>query len=50
MAFRRLALLRGDAAIIALGGMNAARARMQDKRLVHGWAAIDAFGDARVRR
>ena len=49
-AFRRLALLGGDAAIIALGGMNAARARMQDKRVVHGWAAIDAFGDVRVRR
>ena len=42
-AFRRLALLRGDAAIVALGGMSAARARMQDKRVMHGWAAIDAF-------
>ena len=29
--------------IIAVGGMTAALARMQDKRLVHGWAAIDAF-------
>ncbi len=46
--FRRLALLRSDAAIIALGGMSAARARMQDKRIVHGWAAIDAFGGVRV--
>ena len=50
LAFRRLALLSGDAAIIALGGMNAARARMQDKRRVYGWAAIDAFGELRVRR
>jgi thiamine-phosphate pyrophosphorylase len=43
LAFRRLALERGTAKVIALGGMNAARAAMQDRRLVHGWAAIDAF-------
>lgn len=44
MAFRQLAQQRGAAKVIALGGMNAARAAMQDRRLIYGWAAIDAFG------
>jgi thiamine-phosphate pyrophosphorylase len=42
-AFRRLAQRRGNALVIALGGMNAARAAIQDRRVVHGWAAIDAL-------
>ena len=29
--------------VIALGGMTAQKAAMLDKRIVHGWAAIDAF-------
>jgi thiamine-phosphate pyrophosphorylase len=43
-AFRQLAQQCGAARVIALGGMNAARGAMQDGRVVHGWAAIDAFG------
>lgn len=42
--FRQLAMRRGSARVIALGGMNAPRAAMQDRRLVHGWAAIDSLG------
>jgi thiamine-phosphate pyrophosphorylase len=41
--FMRLARLAKPASVIALGGMNRARAQMLDKQLVHGWAAIDAF-------
>ncbi len=43
-AFRQLALRRGQALVIALGGMSAAKAAMQDRRVVHGWAAIDSLG------
>ncbi|MFC4293378.1 thiamine phosphate synthase [Sphingorhabdus arenilitoris] len=41
--FRRIAMHSGRAAIIVLGGMTAARGRMQDKRIVHGWAGISAY-------
>jgi thiamine-phosphate pyrophosphorylase len=41
--FKRLSLLAAPAKVIALGGMSAQRARMLDKRYVHGWGAIDAF-------
>jgi thiamine-phosphate pyrophosphorylase len=41
--FRRLAALSGDTKLIALGGMTRKKAAMLNNRLVHGWAAIDAF-------
>jgi thiamine-phosphate pyrophosphorylase len=42
-AFNALAKQSGDAKIIALGGMSRRRAQMLNQKLVHGWAAIDAF-------
>ncbi len=41
--FNQLARLSKPALVIALGGMSRARGMMLDKRMVHGWAAIDAF-------
>lgn len=41
--FRRLAMRAGRCRVIALGGMTAAKAAMQNRRVVHGWAGIDAF-------
>jgi thiamine-phosphate pyrophosphorylase len=41
--FAALARLAHPATVITLGGMTRNRARSLDKRLVHGWAAIDAF-------
>lgn len=41
--FTELTNLARPAKVIALGGMTRNRARALDKRLVHGWAAIDAF-------
>lgn len=41
--FRQLAKLCGNAKPIALGGMTRAKAQMHDRRLIHGWAAIDAL-------
>ena len=39
-------LIRGlGVPVIALGGMNAARARSLKRSGVHGWAAIDAWAD-----
>ena len=46
-AFRRLALRRGKSLVLALGGLTAAKAAMQDARVQHGWAAIDAFRKSR---
>jgi thiamine-phosphate pyrophosphorylase len=43
LAFNRLAKLVLSSRIIALGGMNRRNAQMLSPRLVHGWAAIDAF-------
>jgi thiamine-phosphate pyrophosphorylase len=43
LAFNRLATLVSSGRIIALGGMNRRNAHMLSPRLVHGWAAIDAF-------
>lgn len=40
--FRKLAAQAGNANVIALGGMNAARAKALGP-LAHGWAGIDAF-------
>ncbi len=42
-AFIALAKQGGALKVIALGGMNARNAATLDKRVVHGWAAIDAF-------
>jgi len=42
-AFNRLAKLVSSSRIIALGGMNRRNAQMLLPRLIHGWAAIDAF-------
>jgi thiamine-phosphate pyrophosphorylase len=42
-AFMQIARCAAPAKVIALGGMNYARAAMLDARIVHGWAAIDAF-------
>jgi thiamine-phosphate pyrophosphorylase len=42
-AFNSLARQSGDARVIALGGMNRGRTQMLTGKLVHGWAAIDAF-------
>lgn len=41
--FARLARLCGPALVIALGGMTRAQAAKWPRKLVHGWAAIDAF-------
>lgn len=41
--FMALARQAGDTRVIALGGMTARKAATLDKRIVHGWAAIDAF-------
>lgn len=41
--FRRLAAQSGKAKAIALGGMDAQRARTLGRGFAHGWAAIDAF-------
>ena len=43
LAFQRLARLAGDQHVIALGGMNRAKAAMLDLSTTYGWAAIDAF-------
>jgi len=43
MMFQRLAKLVGPARIIALGGMTRQRAIMLGQRMIHGWAAIEAF-------
>ena len=43
MKFMALAKRANGAAVIALGGMTARKAATLDKRIVHGWAAIDAF-------
>lgn len=47
--FMQLAALAKPGKVIALGGMTRNRARSLDKRLVHGWAGIDAFGKSRVK-
>jgi hypothetical protein len=41
--FLRLAKLAGPKRIIALGGMTRQSANMLGPRMIHGWAAIDAF-------
>ena len=41
--FMALAKRCGNLKVIALGGMNARNSAKLDKRVVHGWAAIDAF-------
>lgn len=43
LAFNRLAKLASSGSTIALGGMNRRNAQMLPPRLIHGWAAIDAF-------
>jgi thiamine-phosphate pyrophosphorylase len=43
LAFIALARQSGTALVIALGGMTRQRAHTLSPRLVHGWAAIDAF-------
>lgn len=43
LMFQRLAKLGGSKRIIALGGMTRQSAHMLGPRIVHGWAAIDAF-------
>ena len=43
LAFNRLAKLASPSHIVALGGMNRRNAQMLSPRLIHGWAAIDAF-------
>jgi thiamine-phosphate pyrophosphorylase len=43
MRFATLARLAHPAKVIALGGMTGNRARSLDRRMAHGWAAIDAF-------
>lgn len=43
LAFNRLAKLALSGRIIALGGMNRQNAQMLYPRIIHGWAAIDAF-------
>ncbi len=42
-AFMALASQCGDMKVVALGGMTARKAATLDKRVVHGWAAIDAL-------
>jgi thiamine-phosphate pyrophosphorylase len=41
--FRQLALLCSPAKVIALGGMSHAHSAKWQGKIVHGWAAIDAF-------
>lgn len=43
LAFNAMAKQSGPALVIALGGMNRGRAQALNRKLVHGWAAIDAF-------
>ncbi len=43
--FRKLALLCRPGKIIALGGMNRGHWAKWQGKLIHGWAAIDAFID-----
>jgi thiamine-phosphate pyrophosphorylase len=43
LMFQRLAKLVGPTRVIALGGMTRQRAMMHCPRMIHGWAAIDAF-------
>jgi thiamine-phosphate pyrophosphorylase len=43
--FHRLAKLCGPAKIIALGGMTRQKAAMLPHHSIHGWAAIDTFGE-----
>jgi thiamine-phosphate pyrophosphorylase len=43
LRFMQLARLCGDAKVIALGGMSKPKGMLLDPRLIHGWAAIDAF-------
>ena len=43
LAFNALAKQSDAARVIALGGMNRGRAKTLNQKLVHGWAAIDAF-------
>ncbi|MCO4090798.1 MAG: thiamine phosphate synthase [Sphingorhabdus sp.] len=43
LMFLRLAKLAGPKRIIALGGMTRQSANMLGPRMIHGWAAIDAF-------
>jgi thiamine-phosphate pyrophosphorylase len=43
LAFNALAKQSGAELVIALGGMTSQRARTLNRRLIHGWAAIDAF-------
>jgi thiamine-phosphate pyrophosphorylase len=43
LQFQRLAKLGKSADIIALGGMSRQSAQMLSPRIIHGWAAIDAF-------
>ena len=42
-SFLALAKQLTDMRVIALGGLTARKAATLDKRVVHGWAAIDAF-------
>lgn len=41
--FQRLATLAGAKRVVALGGMDRQSACMLGPRIIHGWAAIDAF-------
>ncbi len=41
--FMQLAHLCAPVTVIALGGMTQRRAMMMNKKIVHGWAGIDAF-------
>jgi thiamine-phosphate pyrophosphorylase len=43
LRFGQLARLCQPAKVIALGGMNRAQAAKWPRKIVHGWAAIDAF-------
>ncbi|HMS22018.1 MAG TPA: thiamine phosphate synthase [Sphingorhabdus sp.] len=43
LAFSRLARLCRPGLVIALGGMNRVEAAKWPQKMVHGWAAIDAF-------
>lgn len=43
LKFQQLAKLAGHKNVIALGGMTRQNAKMLNPRLIHGWAAIDAF-------
>ena len=43
LAFNRLAVQAHGAKVIALGGVTRQKAYSLNPRLIHGWAAIDAF-------